>query len=65
LDFSIYKHMKDEEIIEIYKSEDSNEYDNIGYDEFIELYKKNKISFEVYKNRWYYLTILIILIIIL
>jgi hypothetical protein len=49
--------------IDIYKSENSEEFEKVDGDTLLDLVKKNKVTYEVYKKRWFYVTAIVILII--
>ena len=57
---------KDEEELEIkvYKSEKSDEYETVTTNKLFELVKSNKVTYEVYKRRWYIIIAIIFIVIV-
>jgi len=52
----------EEKNIKIYESEISEKYTEVSFNEIFELIKNYKIIYEVYKRRWYIITIIIMLL---
>jgi len=56
---------KDEELeVKIYKSEKSDEYEEVSMYKLLELVKSNKVTYEVYKRRWYIIIAIIFIVIV-
>ena len=56
---------KDEELeVKIYKSEKSDEYEEVSMYKLLELVKSNKVTYEVYKRRWYVIGIILFIVIV-
>lgn len=56
--------MKKEIDIKVYESEKSEKYTVVNINTLLDLVKKHQVMYEVYKKRWYLITIAIMLLLI-
>ena len=50
--------------IELYESDASDKYEMVSTNKLFKLVQSNKVTYEVYKRRWYIITIILFIILV-